>query len=89
MRTFDDLEGRSWTAEVREERTPRHHGRWYLCFTPGDGSGPTLPMPEVRWQTRQTGERTLRTMAEFELRRRLDNVLGRFSVRQGPPPPAV
>jgi hypothetical protein len=30
-----------------------------------------LPRPEIRWQTRETAERTLASMSLFELRRRL------------------
>jgi hypothetical protein len=71
MRRFTDEDGRDWEATALEEDTPRHHGRWYLVLRAPDGSGPELTLPEVRWQNRQTAERTLRTMSEFELRRRL------------------
>jgi hypothetical protein len=37
-------------------------------------------MPEVRWQTRASAERTLATMSEFELRRRLHLVQRRLGV---------
>lgn len=77
MRTFKDESGREWVATTREEQTPRHHGRWYLVFQPADRSSVALPMAQVRWQTAATGERTLRTMSEFELQRRLATVLGR------------
>lgn len=70
MRRFKDPRGREWVATVREEVTPRHHGRWYLVLEPADGKGPALPMPEVRWQSPETAERTLRTMGEHELQRR-------------------
>ena len=69
MKTVVDETGVSWTATAHEENTPRHHGRWYLVFETADGR--VLPMPEVRWQTRPSAERTLRTMAAFELVRRL------------------
>jgi len=71
MRTFVDGEGASWLASVREENTPRHHGRWYLVMHPADAPEELMAMPEVRWQTRPSAERTLKTMSEFELRRRL------------------
>jgi hypothetical protein len=83
MRTFQDETGSAWIADVREEQVARHHGRWYLVFTRPD-SGLELPMPEVRWQTRATAERTLRTMSEFELRRRLKNVRARYASNDGP-----
>lgn len=71
MRTFVDSEGGSWVASAREENTPRHHGRWYLVVHPANAPDRLMPMPEVRWQTRASAERTLRTMSVFELRRRL------------------
>ncbi len=74
MRDFDDADGTAWTATAHEEATPRHHGRWVLVFHPVDDAADAHPMPEVRWQTRPTAERTLRTMSDFELRKRLDVV---------------
>ena len=71
MRNFQDDRGREWTASAREEDTPRHHGRWVLVFHPAEDPAAVIPLPEVRWQTAQSAERTLRTMAEFELVRRL------------------
>jgi len=71
MRNFPDDQGREWTATAREEMTPRHHGRWYLAFHPAADPAALIPLPEIRWQTRQSAERTIRTMSEFELLRRL------------------
>lgn len=76
MRTFNDSTGREWIASAREEDTPRHHGRWYLTFRPADGEGGVeYAMGEVRWKTRETAERTILTMSELELQRRLRTVL--------------
>ena len=84
MRIFNAEDATEWVATAREEATPRHHGRWYLLFhTRGDDST-TWPMPEVRWQTFQSADRTLATMSVFELRRRLATVLARAPVE----PPA-
>lgn len=77
MRTFLDSSGAAWVASAREERTPRHHGRWHLVFHPEGRENELYFMPEVRWQTAATAERTLATMSEFELRRRLETVLRR------------
>ena len=85
MVTFAEESGASWVASAREEITPRHHGRWYLVFH-AEGSDRVLPMPEVRWQTRATAERTLRTMSVFELRRRLHIVLERALIEEGASP---
>ena len=71
MRNFRDDAGREWVATALEEDTPRHHGRWYLAFHPADEPAAMMPVPEVRWQTRPSAERTVRTMATFELVRRL------------------
>lgn len=76
MKTFLDGAGTRWTATVGEEDTPRHHGRWYLVFEAEDGSS-ALPMGEVRWQTRASAERTIRTMSDAELRRRLASLVDR------------
>jgi hypothetical protein len=77
MRTFRDAAGRAWVASAREEDTPRHHGRWYLVLHPEDEPDAIHAIPEVRWQTDATAVRTLRTMSDFELRRRLRIVRGR------------
>jgi hypothetical protein len=82
MRRFTDESGETWEADVLEERVARHHGRWVLLFK--QPSGVTLPMPEVRWQTRASAERILRTMSDFELRRRLKNVRARYASNDGP-----
>jgi hypothetical protein len=86
MRSFTDDTGTDWTATAREENTPRHHGRWYLVFEGAEGL--LLPMPEVRWQTRATAERTLRTMSRFELLRRLQTVRERALLEHGASPVA-
>lgn len=82
MRTFIDVEGHTWVAEAREEKTPRHHGRWYLVFRPATGAG-LYELPEVRWQTRSSAERILNTMSTFELRRRLKTVRARYASADG------
>jgi hypothetical protein len=80
MRTFTDDSGAQWNAEAREEKTPRHHGRWYLVFRSG---AQELEMPEVRWQTQTSANRILQTASEFELRRRLKNVRARIASNDG------
>jgi hypothetical protein len=83
MRTFSDENGRTWTAEAREQSTPRHHGRWYLVFRAQDGSE-EYPMTEVRWQTRASAQRIIDTASDFELNRRLKNVRARYASNDGP-----
>jgi len=79
MRNFVDEAGREWVATAVEEETPRHHGRWHLVFHPAGEPGRALRMREVRWQSAETAERTLRTMSETELRRRLRSLERRVS----------
>jgi hypothetical protein len=86
MKQFTDESGAAWIASAREEHTPRHHQRWYLVFHPVADESALLAMPEVRWQTRATAERTLRTMSEFELRRRLHTVRERALQENGASP---
>ncbi len=89
MHTFEDLRGRTWVATAREEDTPRHHGRWYLVFHPEGAAAPELAMPEVRWQSRVSAERTLRTMGRWELQRRLQWLLDRETPEGDAPLEAV
>jgi hypothetical protein len=71
MKNFAGEDGREWVATADQEDVPRHHGRWYMVLRPADEAGPRLVLPEVRWQTRHTAERSIQSMSEFELRRRL------------------
>jgi hypothetical protein len=88
MRQFSDEAGTVWVAGAKEENTPRHHGRWFLIFHREGAEDDVLSMPEVRWQTRATAERTLRTMSAFELRRRVQIVRERALREAGPSPTA-
>ena len=80
MRSFKDEQGQIWSAEVLEEKTPRHHGRWYLVFRSADQ---LLLMPEVRWQARSSAQRILKTISDFELQRRLKSVRARAASSDG------
>jgi hypothetical protein len=86
MKEFSDEAGAGWLAGAQEENTPRHHGRWFLIFHPAGDEQQVYAMPEVRWQTRATAERTLRTMSDFELRRRLYIALERSRREDGVSP---
>lgn len=74
IRSFLDDAGRSWCATAREEQTPRHHTRWFLVFHEEGDSDHFYAAPEVRWQTLATARRTIASMSEFELRKRLASV---------------
>jgi hypothetical protein len=71
MKTFTGEDGREWVATAVQEDAPRHHGRWFMVLRAADAPDVELVLPEVRWQSRHTAERSIRTMSEFELRRRL------------------
>lgn len=78
MRTFQDQAGNSWEASVGERPGADYKGRFFLVFTPEGGSpSDAVSLEDVRWNTRETGERTLETMSDVELRRRLRSALGR------------
>jgi hypothetical protein len=84
MKTFKAESGETWVAGAAREHTERHHGIWYLVFQKEGATGERLPVEEVRWQTRATAERTLRTMSDFELRRRLNSAIARYEHSLGP-----
>ena len=78
MRRFEDAQGGSWTAMVRERPGPDYKGRYYFWLEPGDG-GEGIPLLDIRWNSERTAQRTLATMSEVELRRRLRSALGRVT----------
>ncbi len=78
MKQFSDEQGRAWVATAASEDTPRHHGRWYMVFEPAANTAQKIPVPEIRWQTAATAARTIRTMSDVELRRRLKSALVRY-----------
>ena len=85
MKTFQNEAGERWVAAAEREDTERHHGVWYLVFHRELDSSDRLPVNEVRWQTSATAYRTLKTMSDFELRRRLQAAIERYSAGLGSP----
>lgn len=78
MREFEDQDGRTWVATVRERPGPDYKGSYYFFVRPDDGTEEEgISLLDVRWNSRRTAERTLRTMSGVELRRRLRSALGR------------
>ncbi len=78
MREFEDGEGRIWVASVAERPGDDYKGRYHLLLEPKDGSGEEpVALEDVRWNTTKTAERTLRTMSEVEIKRRLRWARGR------------
>ncbi len=83
MRNFVDHDGQVWTATARRREGPDYKGRYYLVMR-RDEDGLEVALPEVRWNSERTAERTLQTMSEWELRRRLRAALARTAPPVGP-----
>ena len=80
MKEFQDDQGRGWVAEVRSRPGQDYTGRYYYFVRPADGSEDEgLELRDLRWNSRKTAERTLRTMSDVELRRRLRQARGRVA----------
>lgn len=78
MRAFEDEAGDVWAGTVRERPGPDYKGRFYFFLHPKGGSEEDgVSLIDVRWNSRRTAERTLETMSDVELRRRLRSALGR------------
>lgn len=78
MRTFEDENGRRWTATVRQRDELDYKGRFYLYLEPdGGGDGEGVALEDIRWNGEHTARRTLETMSGTELRRRLRQAVGR------------
>ena len=89
MRKFLDSDGRAWVAAVRSEAGLDFKGRHRLCFNPEDpedAEDEGFELLDVRWNSQGTAERTLATMSDVELRRRLRSALGRGALGRGSKP---
>ena len=78
MRVFQDEHGARWVATVRARPGRDYKGRYYFFVRPetgGDSEG--IALLDVRWNSERTAARTLSTMSEVELRRRLTSARGR------------
>ncbi|MGD2123956.1 MAG: hypothetical protein PVJ76_19550 [Gemmatimonadota bacterium] len=78
MRRFQDDSGAPWEAYVRERAGDDYKGRfWFVMVPEGGAERDEVELIDVRWNSRKTAERTLETMSEWELRRRLRSARGR------------
>jgi len=77
MREFTDSSGRPWVASFRAEEGPDYKGRLFLVFEPADSGEHPVELRDVRWNSERTARRTVATMSDIELRRRLRSALGR------------
>ncbi len=80
MRRFrDDLDA-PWVAFVRERAGDDYKGRFWFVMVPEEGADKDeVELIDVRWNSRKTAERTLGTMSDWELKRRLRSALGRVA----------
>ena len=79
MREFKDEAGRTWRATIEGRAGVDYQGRFHFVAEPADGSGSRVELEDVRWNSEATARRTLETMSEVELRRRLRSARGRAS----------
>jgi len=80
MKEFSDANGGRWRAHAREDDSKGvdYKGRLFMVLEPVGGSAAeVLELPEVRWNSARTADRTIATMSIVELRRRLRSALGR------------
>lgn len=78
MRSFQDHEGRRWVADVASREGMDFKGRYYWVMRPEEGGEEeAVFLHDIRWNSERTARRTLETMSEVELRRRLRSALGR------------
>ncbi len=77
MREFIDEQGVTWRASIEGRDGIDYQGRYHFVARPADGSGAPVALEDVRWNSEHTARRTLETMSEVELRRRLRSARGR------------
>lgn len=81
MRQFVDDRSDPWVAFVARAEGGDYKGAFYFVMKrAGDGGGDSVALTDVRWNSTRTAERTLATMSDVELRRRLRSALGRAGV---------
>jgi hypothetical protein len=78
MRLFRDESGSNWVAAVRERPGRDYKGRYYFFIRPETGrEDDGVALLDVRWNSERSARRTLNTMSEVELLRRLRSARGR------------
>jgi hypothetical protein len=69
-----------WIAGARERPGLDYKGRFYFVMQPEAADPPAeVALEDVRWNSEDAARRTLLSMSQVELRRRLRNAKGRGS----------
>jgi len=87
VREFKDEDGMAWVASIQERPGDDYKGRYFFRMESKEDPSRVVELVDVRWNSPKTAERTLRTMSEVELRRRLRSARGRNLSRTGAPSP--
>lgn len=78
IREFEDEGGTVWVVGIKARPGLDFKGRYYFVARPeSGGEEDEVALDDVRWNSEKTARRTLRTMSEVELRRRLRQARGR------------
>lgn len=77
VREFEDETEARWIAGVEERAGIDYQGRYHFVAWRADGTGERVALGDVRWNSEPTARRTLETMSDVELRRRLRSAVGR------------
>ena len=78
MREFQDEDGALWMASVGQRQGQDYKGRYYFRLARADDrEREEVSLEDVQWNSPKTAERTLETMSEEDLRRRLRWARGR------------
>lgn len=72
FREFEDEAGAPWRAGVDRHPGLDFKGRYFFVVRPDGGEpGSDVALEDLRWNSEESAQRTLRTMSGVELRRRL------------------
>ena len=77
LREFSDESGTAWVGTISHEAGTDYKGRYLFLLRPVEADGGSVSLVDVRWNSEKTARRTLETMSDVELRRRLRSALGR------------
>ena len=78
MRKFLDHNGNFWIATAKEDSTMDYKGRYYMYLRAENRTeAKGYALSDVRWNSEEVASRTLKTMSDVELRRRLRSARGR------------